>query len=60
MLKPHDHERTVGRNVQERNADALPAVTGALPDLAPYRVVLLVVTEKLGFTGKTIPSPPTP
>ncbi|MFI7461284.1 flavodoxin [Nonomuraea sp. NPDC049646] len=65
---PDDYEQTVARNVQEQDADARPAIAGALPDLGLYRVVLLAspiwnvrapvimttFTDRFDFTGKTI------
>ena len=36
-----DYDATVRRNVQEQDADARPAITGQLPDVAGYDVVLL-------------------
>ncbi|MEU5877884.1 flavodoxin [Spirillospora sp. NPDC047279] len=65
---PADYDQTVARNVEEQNADARPAIAGALPDIDPYPTVLLAspiwnvrapmimptFTDKLDFTGKVV------
>jgi flavodoxin len=38
---PDSYDATVERNVREQNAEARPAIAGALPDVAPYDTVLL-------------------
>jgi flavodoxin len=38
---PQNYRATVDRNVAEQNADARPAIAGALPDTTGYDVVLL-------------------
>jgi hypothetical protein len=38
---PDSYDATVERNVREQNAEARPAIVGALPDVAPYDTVLL-------------------
>ncbi|WP_238005932.1 flavodoxin [Dactylosporangium sp. AC04546] len=38
---PHSYRATVDRNVAEQNADARPAITGTVPDMTGYDVVLL-------------------
>ncbi|MGW1088083.1 flavodoxin [Streptomyces sp. NPDC002596] len=65
---PESYDATVKRNVREQDADARPAIKGALPDLDEYGTVLLgspiwnvrapmimtTFTEQLDFTGKTV------
>ncbi|MGW0903366.1 flavodoxin [Streptomyces sp. NPDC002853] len=65
---PASYDATVKRNVREQDADARPAIKGALPELADYGTVLLgspiwnvrapmimtTFTEQLDFTGKTV------
>ncbi|MEV4095710.1 flavodoxin [Streptosporangium saharense] len=65
---PDDYEQTVARNVREQDADARPAIAGALPDLGRYQVVLLAspiwnvrapmimttFTDRYDFVGKTV------
>ncbi|WP_326625530.1 MULTISPECIES: flavodoxin [unclassified Streptomyces] len=65
---PASYEATVKRNVREQDADARPAITGALPDLDGHGTVLLgspiwnvrapmimtTFTEQLDFSGKTV------
>ncbi|WP_406157440.1 hypothetical protein OG298_07680 [Streptomyces sp. NBC_01005] len=67
---PESYDATVGRNVRERDADARPAIKGALPDLDRYDTVLLgspiwnvrapmimtTFTERFDFSGKTVVS----
>lgn len=63
-----DYDATVARNVREQDEDARPAMAGPLPDLAPYRTVLLgspiwnvqtpmilrTFAESLDFGGKVV------
>lgn len=65
---PHYYDETVDRNVEERNADARPAIADPLPDLADYTTVVIgspvwsvrapmimsTFVEGLDFTGKTV------
>ncbi|WP_405689865.1 flavodoxin [Streptomyces sp. NBC_01185] len=65
---PASYDATVKRNVGEQEADARPAVKGALPELNGYGTVLLgspiwnvrapmimtTFTERLDFSGKTV------
>ncbi|MGW7410636.1 flavodoxin [Streptomyces sp. NPDC054833] len=65
---PENYDATVNRNVREQDADARPAIQGALPNLDGYDTVLLgspiwnvrapvimtTFTEQLDFTGKTV------
>ncbi|WP_406102305.1 hypothetical protein OG698_08080 [Streptomyces sp. NBC_01003] len=65
---PESYDATVKRNVREQDADARPAIKGALPDLDGYDTVLLgspiwnirapmimtTFTEQLDFSGKTV------
>ncbi len=62
------YDDTVARNVREQNADARPAIAGALPAIDGYDVVMLgsglwnvrppmimrSFAEKLDFSGKTV------
>ncbi|MFE5023136.1 flavodoxin [Streptomyces sp. NPDC056656] len=62
------YDATVKRNVREQDADARPAIKGALPDLDGYTTVLLgspvwnvrapmimtTFTEQLDLSGKTV------
>lgn len=38
---PHDYDATVQRNTREQDTDARPRISGALPDLSGYDIVLL-------------------
>jgi flavodoxin len=65
---PRDYDQTVARNVREQERGARPAIAGTLPDIAPYRTVLLAspiwnirapmimdtFAEALDFSGKTV------
>jgi flavodoxin len=65
---PDSYDATVERNVREQNAEARPAIAGALPDVAPYDTVLLgsgiwnvrppmimrTFVEGVDLSGKTI------
>ncbi|MGY0062687.1 flavodoxin [Streptomyces sp. LZ34] len=65
---PESYDATVKRNVREQDADARPAIKGALPDLDRYDTGLLgspiwnvrapmimtTFTEQLDFSGKTV------
>jgi flavodoxin len=65
---PESYDATVKRNVREQDADARPAIKGALPNLDGYDTVLLgspiwnvrapmimtTFTERLDFSGKTV------
>jgi flavodoxin len=65
---PASYDATVERNVREQNAEARPAIAGALPDVAPYDTVLLgsgiwnvrppmimrTFVESVDLAGKTI------
>jgi flavodoxin len=65
---PVSYDATVDRNVREQNAEARPAITGTLPDVAAYDTVLLgsgiwnvrppmimrTFVESVDLTGKTI------